>query len=119
PVEAKAEVEVEAQAEAAPAPEPQPEPVAAVEDSSAQLGFDPYAESNAHLEAAPEPVAEAKPEFVSPLPATPVSELRAAISSDAPTMAAPESTVKPVPALPSVKAASVPFEQRLAMAGLK
>lgn len=110
---------VEAKAEAAPAPEPEarPEPVAAVEDQSTRLGFDPYAESSAHLEAAPAPAAEAKPEFVSPLPATPVAELRAAISSDAPP--APESTVKPVPALPSVKAASVPFQQRLAMAGLK
>jgi hypothetical protein len=39
-------------------------------------------------------------EFVSTLPATPVAELRAAISSDAPTQATPESTVKPVPRCP-------------------
>jgi chromosome partitioning protein len=91
------------------------------EAEAAPLGFDPYAESSAHLEA-PEAEANAeepKPEFVSPLPATPVSELRAAISSDAPTKADPESTVKPVPALPSVKAASLPFGQRIAMAGFK
>jgi chromosome partitioning protein len=93
------------------------EPAAPAEAEAAPLGFDPYAESSAHLEA---PEAEAsKPEFVSPLPATPVSELRAAISSDAPTKAVPESTVKPVPALPSVKAAALPFGQRIAMAGFK
>lgn len=95
-----------------------------VDDKAARLGFDPYAESSAHVETAPAPapVAEAEPataEFVSPLPATPVAELRAAISSDAPTQPSPESTVKPVPALPSVKAAAVPFNDRLAMAGLK
>jgi chromosome partitioning protein len=100
----------------------EPEPVAEAEahDNAATLGFDPYAESSPHLEekAAEEP-APAQPEFVSPMPATPVSELRAAISSDAPTVAAPDSTVKPVPALPSVKAAAMPFQDRLAMAGLK
>ena len=53
------------------------------------------------------------------MPATPVSELRAAISSDAPTAPSPESTVKPVPAVPSAKAAAMPFNQRMAMAGLK
>jgi hypothetical protein len=92
-----------------------PAPVAEdVDDKAARLGFDPYAESSAHIETAP-----ARPEFVSPLPATPVAELRAAISSDAPTEPAPQSTVKPVPALPSVKAASMPFGERIAMAGLK
>jgi chromosome partitioning protein len=98
--------------------EPAPAPEAEVDDNATRLGFDPYAESSAHLE---EKVAAeaAGPEFVSPLPATPVSELRAAISSNAPTTPSPESTVKPVPALPSVKAASVPFNQRIAMAGLK
>ena len=115
PVEASAPVEAPAKEEA-----PAEEPVAAaeVEDNATRLGFDPYAESNAHLEKAVEAEAP-KAEFVSPLPATPVSELRAAISSNAPTAPAPESTVKPVPALPSVKAASLPFDQRLAMAGLK
>ncbi|MBI3856675.1 MAG: ParA family protein [Planctomycetes bacterium] len=109
----------------APPAETEPAPAAAaeVDDNATRLGFDPYAESSAHLEtesaAAPAPEAEAKPEFVSPLPATPVQELRAAIASDAPTTPAPESTVKPVPALPSVKAASLPFNDRIAMAGLK
>jgi hypothetical protein len=94
-----------------------PAPVAEdVDDKAARLGFDPYAESSAHLEAEPQ---AAQTEFVSPLPATPVAELRAAISSDAPTEPAPQSTVKPVPALPSVKAGSMPFGERLAMAGLK
>ena len=51
---------------------------AQVEDNASRLGFDPYAESNAHLEKAVQ-AEQAKPEFVSPLPATPVSELRAAI----------------------------------------
>ena len=104
-------------AEAAPAPVAED-----VDDKAARLGFDPYAESSAHIETEPAPVAEAAPakeEFVSSLPATPVAELRAAISSDAPTQPSPESTVKPVPALPSVKAAAVPFNDRLAMAGLK
>jgi hypothetical protein len=91
---------------------------ASVEDNATRLGFDPYAESNAHLEKAIE-AERAKPEFVSPLPPTPVAELRAAISSNAPTTPAPESTVKPVPGLPSVKAAALPFQQRIAMAGLK
>ena len=103
----------------APAPEAAAEDV---DDKAARLGFDPYAESSAHIEteAAPAPApAAAGPEFVSPLPATPVAELRAAISSDAPTQATPESTVKPVPALPSVKAAAIPFNDRMAMAGLK
>jgi chromosome partitioning protein len=110
----------EASAEAAPAPV-EAAAAAEVDDNSTRLGFDPYAESSPHLEekaAEPEP-APAQPEFVSPLPATPVSELRAAISSDAPTVPAPESTVKPVPALPSVKAAAMPFSERIAMAGLK
>ena len=113
------ETPVEAPAVAESAPEPVE---AEVDDNATRLGFDPYAESSAHLEekaAAAAAPAAAKPEFVSPLPATPVSELRAAISSDAPTAPAPESTVKPVPALPSVKAASVPFNERIAMAGLK
>jgi chromosome partitioning protein len=109
--------ETVAEAETAPVAED-------VDDKAARLGFDPYAESSAHIETepAPAPAVEpepAKAEFVSSLPATPVAELRAAISSDAPTQSSPESTVKPVPALPSVKAASVPFNDRLAMAGLK
>jgi chromosome partitioning protein len=106
----------------AEAPAPEEQPVAEdVDDKAARLGFDPYAESSAHIETEPQPAeaAPAKTEFVSPMPATPVAELRAAISSDAPTQASPESTVKPVPALPSVKAGSVPFNDRLAMAGLK
>jgi chromosome partitioning protein len=93
-------------------------PAAEADDNATRLGFDPYAESNAHLEKKVE-AEKANPEFVSPLPATPVSALRAAISSSAPTAPAPDSTVKPVPALPSVKAASLPFQQRIAMAGLK
>ena len=102
-----------------PAPEAAPEEVAAAgDDPAARLGFDPYAESSPHLEAEAKP-AESAAEFVSPLPATPVSELRAAIQSDAPVPASPESTVKPVPTLPSVKAASMPFSTRIAMAGLK
>jgi chromosome partitioning protein len=113
----------EAAPEEAPAEEARAaeEPVAAtVEDQSTRLGFDPYAESSPHLEAAANAEeTEPKPEFVSTLPATPVSELRAAISNNAPSTPAPQSTVKPVPALPSVKAASMPFQERLAMAGLK
>ncbi len=118
---ADAQAEQPAPAAAAPVQEAPAaeEPVAAsVDDNATRLGFDPYAESNAHLEKVVE-AEQAKPEFVSPLPATPVAELRAAISSNAPTTPAPESTVKPVPALPSVKAAAMPFQQRIAMAGLK
>jgi hypothetical protein len=118
---ADAQTEEPAPAEAAPVQEAPAaeEPVAAsVDDNATRLGFDPYAESNAHLEKVVE-AEKAKAEFVSPLPATPVAELRAAISSNAPTTPAPESTVKPVPALPSVKAAALPFQQRIAMAGLK
>lgn len=117
--------EVAAMAPPAPAPAEEEvapaaaEPVAEdVDDKAARLGFDPYAESSAHIETEPAPAAAAA-EFVSPLPATPVAELRAAISSDAPTQAAPDSTVKPVPALPSVKAGAIPFNDRMAMAGLK
>jgi chromosome partitioning protein len=112
---------LETPVEPAPVAEAAPAPAEEVDDNATRLGFDPYAESSAHIEekVAAEAAADAKPEFVSPLPATPVAELRAAISSDAPTAPAPDSTVKPVPALPSVKAASVPFNQRIAMAGLK
>jgi chromosome partitioning protein len=99
-------------------PAPESTEAAPAQAEAAPLGFDPYAESSAHLETEAK-AGEPNPEFVSPLPATPVSELRAAISSDAPAEPAPESTVKPVPALPSVKAASLPFGQRIAMAGLK
>lgn len=111
---------VSAQPEPAPSDsEPAPEPVAAAADDQAtRLGFDPYAESSPHLEAEVQAPAPAQ-EFVSPLPATPVSELRAAIASSAPATPSAESTVKPVPALPSAKAAALPMSQRLAMAGLK
>lgn len=116
PADAQVEVEVpEAHEPTADAEEPVR---ADADDSSTRLGFDPYAESSAHLEEKVE-TEPAKPEFVSPLPATPVSELRAAIASDAPAASATDSTVKPVPGLPSVKAAALPFTERLAMAGLK